>query len=265
MAHPCRACRAELRPHQSVAVRGKPADLFACPSCGLYEFPEPSWLDDAYADPVADIDVGLVQRCQVVAHVVETVVRAKHLQDRPLLDFGGGYGLLTRLVRNSGLRMVHHDPMAPNLFAQGLQGLPSDDYGLCTLIEVFEHLTDPREVLGRLRHIDHLLISTELVPPGCTDLESWPYVVPELGQHITFYTRRSLEVLARDHGYRLVSNGWGLHLFHRGRMPLVARVVIRRHRLAATTALALRRWQHGRSLQDEDSVSIRVLYSGSSG
>lgn len=255
MAHHCRVCDASLQPHQQIAVRGVPTELFACGRCGLYEFPEPTWLDEAYKDPIADIDVGLAARCRIVSSIVETVVRAQRVQRGKLLDFGGGYGLLTRFVRDAGLEMLHHDPMAANLFAQGFEGLPGDDYALCTMSEVLEHLGDPRSVFDQLRHIDLLLTTTEIVPPGMTDLEPWPYLIPDLGQHITFYGRRSLQRLADDFGYRLASDGFGVHLFYRGRLSRVARTVLRRHRLAPVTAVALRRLQHGRSLQVEDAVT----------
>lgn len=254
MAHDCRACGHDLEPYRTIVVRGKPAELFTCPSCGLYEFPDPDWLDDAYRDPIAQIDVGLVSRCLIVARIAETLIRTRGLQDRPLLDFGGGYGLLTRLVRDAGLDMRHHDPMAANLFAQELEGDPAADYGLCTLIEVFEHLDDPRAVLDRLRHIDLLLITTEIPPQPLP--ETWPYLIPDLGQHITFYSQGALAALARQYGYQLHSDGFGVHLMYRGKLPRSARLVLRKHRLAGLTAPALRQLQHGRTLRDQDAASI---------
>jgi hypothetical protein len=254
MAHECRACGHDVTPYRTLAVRGKPTDLFTCPSCGLYEFPEPDWLDEAYRDPIAQIDVGLVSRCLIVSRIVETLVRSLHLQNRALLDFGGGYGLLTRLVRDAGLDMRHHDPLAANLFAQELDGDPSGDYALCTLIEVFEHLDDPRGVLDRLRHIDLLLITTELVPDPLPD--DWPYLIPDLGQHVTFYSPRALSELARRYGYALHSDGFGVHLMYRGRLPRTARLALRKHRLAALSAAGLRQLQGGRTLRDQDAASI---------
>jgi hypothetical protein len=261
MHHACRVCGTALEPRLTVPVRGRPAELLRCPACELHEFAEPVWLEEANRDPVAQIDVGLANRCQAVANLVETIVRAQGLQQRRLLDYGGGYGLLTRLVRNAGLDMAHHDPMAANLFAQGFEGEPADDYGLCTLIEVLEHLTDPRSVLEQLRHVDLLLLTTQLVPAGSTDLSGWPYLVKDLGQHITFYSRDALARLGADFGYRLTSDGVGVHLLHRANLSPITRTALRRHRVASVTGRALRRMQHGKSLQDRDALTVRASFS----
>src|SRR6266542_4283605 len=133
---PCRACGAASRPDEIVAVRGVETALYRCDSCGLRFFPEPDWLPETYEEPIADVDIGLASRCVKLAVLVEALARSERLGDRPHLDYGGGYGLMTRLVRDRGIDMRHYEPYAPNLFAKGFEGRPEDDYGCIALIEV---------------------------------------------------------------------------------------------------------------------------------
>lgn len=44
-------------------------------------------------------------------------------------------------------------------------------------------------------------------------MENWWYLVPETGQHVTFYSLRSLEVLAYQLDLHFYSNRCNLHLF----------------------------------------------------
>jgi hypothetical protein len=247
--HPCRACGGPLTEHQDVRVRGELVTLHRCQSCGLFEFPEPTWLEAAYADPIADIDVGLPSRCVYLAGVIEAIVRSERLGARPHLDYGGGYGLLTRLCRDRGLDMRHYEPYAPNLFAQGFTAAPDQAYGCVTLVEVFEHLTDPLDVLRTLAgHTELVVISTQLVPAGMTDLSGWPYLIPDLGQHVTFYTPAALQALGERTGFRSTTDGFGLHVLSKRPLSRRTRAVLRRPRLAPVIANALRRRDHAPSL-----------------
>ena len=260
--HPCRACSRPTAAHQSIEVRGKPADLHRCPTCGTFQFPDPTWLNEAYADPISELDVGLASRCMSIAGVTEAIVRAERLGGRPHLDYGGGYGLLTRLLRDRGIDMRHRDPFAKNLFAQGFDADLDGSYGCITAVEIFEHLTNPRSVLDSLAaHGDLVLVSTILVPDGVDDLRDWWYVVPELGQHVTFYSARGLDELARACGYELTTDGVGLHVLHRTRLHPLARLVIRKPRTAPAIARILRTRDRSVSYHDADSAAAQSAFA----
>lgn len=255
MSEPCRACTvATVRAHP-VVVRGQQAELDRCPACGLFQFAAPDWLEAAYADPIADIDVGLASRCVELARTTEALVRAERLGNRTHLDFGGGYGLLTRLARDRGVDMRHHDPYAKNLFAQGFEGGLDTAYGLVTLVEVLEHLTDPFAVLQELtRHAEVIVVSTVLVAPGTVDLTGWWYLIPDLGQHITFCTAASLEALAGRLGWHVSTDGVGLHVFSRRPLHRLSRLVVRDARTARLLARPLRRRDGAHSLAGVDAA-----------
>jgi hypothetical protein len=252
----CRACGSELSSAVRIPVRQVPHDLFRCNRCGLYEFPNPDWLDAAYSDPIADIDVGIIARCLYAARVTEAVVRAEKLGQRQHLDYGGGYGLLTRQLRDRGIDMYHQDPLAANLFAQTFEGDLESDYGAVTLIEVFEHLSNPLELMERLaQHAELVIISTVLVPDPIEDITDWWYLIPDLGQHITFYTPAALHAIADRVGMHVVSDGLALHVFSRRPLGRLARWVVKDVRRARFVARALRVRDRAKPLTNADAVS----------
>ena len=62
---------------------------------------------------------------------------------------------------------------------------------------------------------DHILFSTELLPTQRPDPKTWPYFGLDHGQHISFYSRRSLEIIAEKLGFNFYTNGVSLHLLTR--------------------------------------------------
>jgi hypothetical protein len=193
-----------------------------------------------------------------IASCAEAVIRAQDLGRQKHLDWGGGNGLLTRLLRDRGIDMRHHDPYAVNLFAPGFEGHPDDEYGCVTLIEVLEHLLDPLHVIRSLSERAQLiLISTLLAPKGADDITDWWYLIPHLGQHITFFTEPALRAIAEECGLTLTSDGVGLHVLSREPLRPLARLVIRKHRAAAPVAALARRRQHAVSLTEADFAVMR--------
>ena len=84
-----------------------------------------------------------------------------------------------------------------------------------TAIEVMEHLIDPVEFLEQALNTaesDTFIFTTELYEGEPPKPEAWPYYSPATGQHISFFSRRTLEVLSGRLGmqYRYVA---GLHVF----------------------------------------------------
>lgn len=266
MDYACRACGTVLDRAVRLPVRQVPADLYHCGACGLYEFPDPDWLDAAYTDPIAAIDVGIAARCLYAARVTEALVRAEKLGSRRHLDYGGGYGLLTRQLRDRGIDMYHQDPLAENLFAQTFEGGLEDEYGAVTLIEVFEHLTEPLDLLRTLsQRAELVIISTVLVPDPVGDITDWWYLIPDLGQHITFYTPAALRAMAEQVGMHVVTNGLNLHVFSRQPLGRLGRQVVKDVRYARFVARALRVRDRAKPFTDADAASALSALSEQSG
>lgn len=143
----------------------------------------------------------------------------KHLQKAErFLDYAGGYGIFVRLMRDMGHNFFRQDNYCANIFARrfDVQELAASErtFDLVTAFEVFEHFASPKEELRNILKFGNLILfSTELVPTEKDNLSSWWYLAPETGQHVTFFTMRSLAALGASFGLQLYSNGKNLHLF----------------------------------------------------
>jgi len=199
-----------------------------CPACRLIALPEPHWLDEAYEKAIYTGDTGLLRRCRILTTLTSAVIRSERISKGAFLDWAGGYGTLTRMMRDRGFDFVHTDAYCDNIFAQGFEGDPVDGrYDLVTAYEVMEHLSDPYAELEKLaRTTDRILFTTELQPNDAPQLDDWWYFMPESGQHITFHTAKSLGILAERLGYQLTTNGDQYHLFHRGPVRPATRLVL---------------------------------------
>lgn len=196
------------------------ADYEVCDSCGFLRAKEPHWLDEAYSSAIAAADTGLVGRNTMIADKVAGVlywVASAHGRGR-YLDAAGGYGMLTRLMRDSGFDFYWSDKHCQNLLATQFEYTPA--LGACdavTAIEVMEHLVDPvafiEETLKQAGS-DMLIFTTELYEGAVPRPEDWWYYTFATGQHIGFYQRRTLETIGRRLGLQF-SSANGLHVLSR--------------------------------------------------
>ena len=111
------------------------------------------------------------------------------------------------------MNFFYFDRYPRNVFAHGFEAHPSDktNWECVSAFEVAEHLPNPREDFGELFRLSprYVVFSTLLYKGEAPD---WWYFTDN-GQHIAFYTRRSLEEIGQQHGYRLATNGRDLHMF----------------------------------------------------
>ncbi|NTU82072.1 MAG: class I SAM-dependent methyltransferase [Chloroflexales bacterium] len=212
----CLVCSGAMAPFGSAEMLGKyTVSYFRCTTCGYIRTEEPYWLEEAYADAMNESDVGLVSRNLYLARVARSLILACFRQGGPFVDYGAGYGLFVRLMRDRGLDFYWADRYAANLFARVAVADTSGQtrYELLTAFELFEHLLRPADELQQmLRLSGSVLLTTLLIPPDCPPPGSWWYYGLDHGQHISFYTRRALEQLAARFGLNLYSDGRFIHL-----------------------------------------------------
>jgi hypothetical protein len=266
----CRACQGTTSDFAQDEVLGHvPVTYARCGTCGMVQAESPTWLGEAYSDAIAKLDIGLLDRCQILANVTAVVLRSERLRGGRFLDWAGGYGTLTRLMRDRGFDFSHTDPFAANIFAEGHEGPPvagdlpleagtERRYDLITAFEVLEHLEDPAAALAPLAgRTDLLLTTTQVLPQPTPGPREWDYYTLETGQHITFYTPASLEALARRLGFDGVVTSSLVHLFHRGKVSPATRALVRRpgvaYGLGQLTAMTDRR--HSLMMSDYKEVS----------
>ena len=191
--------------------------FFRCKDTGFIQTEEPYWLDEAYSSAITKLDVGLVMRNQNLTNAVTPILLRYFNHNGRFLDYAGGYGLFTRMMRDKGLNFYHTDPYCQNLFAEfhDLNSLENTSgFEVVTAFEVLEHLPNPLPEIEKLFSLsNNLLFSTELVPEGMSKLEDWWYVSPETGQHVSFYTSKSLQYIAAQFGKFYYTDGQWLHLF----------------------------------------------------
>ncbi len=184
-----------------------------CESCGLLQTEEPYWLHEAYSRAIADADTGLVSRNVSIAERLANLLYWCFDPKARYLDFSGGYGLLTRLMRDRGFDYYWHDPYCENVFARGFEwgSVKETAAGAVTAFEVLEHAEDPlaflRSVLEQAKTAT-VIFTTQLYEGEPPLPENWWYYSLETGQHISFFRRDTLTVLGDKLGLRLYTNGW---------------------------------------------------------
>lgn len=192
------------------------AEFNRCDSCGLIAAPDPTWLDEAYSSAIYDGDSGLLRRARRTTTVTTALVRSEGISRGRILDWAGGYGAFTRMMRDKGFDCFTVDAYAKNLLAPGFDGDETESYDLVTAFEVMEHIIDPVSELEKITaHNDRFFFTTQLQPAEPPRPSEWFYYALESGQHIAFHTTRSLQIVAERLGYQLTSNGDNYHLFHR--------------------------------------------------
>jgi hypothetical protein len=198
--------------------------FFRCPACGFIQTETPYWLEEAYSKAIASSDIGYVSRNVGMARITRALISLAFDSNRRFVDYGGGYGMFVRLMRDAGFDFWRYDRRCENLFAQGfdlerLSPPENANFELLTAFEVFEHLVDPRQELRQMLALaPSIFFSTVILPDRAPAIGSWWYYVLAHGQHIAFYTVRSLEILATKCDLRLYTNRKSLHVLSRSKV-----------------------------------------------
>lgn len=197
---------------------------YQCPECALVYTESPYWLSEAYSDAISRYDTGVMQRNVMDVLLVNMLLELcfKKIRGGLFLDYGGGYGIFTRMMRDIGYNWLWYDKYSTNLVARGyeyscyVESSKAKKIELITAFELFEHLDEPLKELEHLLSVSKtILFSTELYDEKFEykKQDDWWYYSVDTGQHISFYSRVTLEYLAEKKGihYYKISNG--LHLF----------------------------------------------------
>ena len=212
MTKQCPICFSQQRfCFQETILKKYNVDYFYCDTCGLLQTEEPYWLNEAYESVIASADTGLIQRNIVLSQLLSCILFFSYDRQGKYLDIGGGYGMLTRLLRDIGFDMYWSDPYCENLFAQGFEATKaSPPFNAITAFEVLEHIHNPLDFLQKSMikaSTSTVIFSTELFhnfPPAPRD---WSYYAFNTGQHISFYQLRTLKYVAKTLSLSLLSHG----------------------------------------------------------
>lgn len=263
----CSICQGQMAHVFSAVLLGKyNADYMVCQSCGYLKVHEPYWLNEAYSSAIADADTGLVSRNFLIAEKLSSLLfweMAERGGGR-YLDSAGGYGMLTRLMRDYGFDFYWSDKYCENTLACGFEY--DAEVGKCvavTAMEVLEHVIDPvmhvKEILS-CANADTLIFSTELYngsPPN--PAEWWYYSLPT-GQHIGFFQLRTLQVLADKLGLNFYSAN-GIHIFTKRRLRKHWLRIVTSSYFSKATAPLLRRLMKSKTMDDHRKMLSSVSKS----
>ena len=188
---------------------------FYCSSCEFLSTEKPYWLAEAYSHAIAKTDIGLLARNNNLAQSSAVLLYFLFGPNKTYLDYAGGYGIFTRLMRDIGFDFYWDDLYVSNLFADGfdLKAAIGKDFSVVTTFECVEHLADPVVELEKMFALaPALLFSTDFLPNPIPQPNDWWYYALSSGQHISFYRLKTLHVLAKKFGKHCNSFG-NLHLF----------------------------------------------------
>jgi len=130
------------------------------------------------------------------------------------LDYGGGHGMLSRLLGEAGWSSLSYDPFVD----KGLEPQSLGRFDLITAYEVFEHVPDVEHLMNDLASLlapDGLVLFSTMLSDGHIAPQqrlTWWYAAPRNG-HISLYSRTSLELLAAKSGLKLGSFSDVFHVF----------------------------------------------------
>lgn len=219
------------------ASKREPFQLWHCPVCH-YSFVSNPWTDyqeiytEAYyrgkgVDPMVDYlfeleeplrSVRLYEWRGILARVASLIDLKAETR---WLDFGCGNGGLVRYcAQNRDMHVFGHEqgwikekaasygiPFLDSAQLDALEGT----FDVVTAIEVIEHVTDPLDVLGRIRRLLRpgglFFFTTGNAKPFRKKLLSWSYFVPEI--HISLYEPETLGRALTLAGFRPEFVGFG--------------------------------------------------------
>lgn len=221
-----RSCQPSNYPGGLVGV---PVYYHRCKACHFVftrafdRFDPASWRRFIYNDAYfASLDPAYeIARPQMNFQVVGAACRIIGRKKIVGIDYGGGNGVLARLLSAQGIRYFTHDPYAES-------NVCSEDVGRFSFLssfEVLEHTTDPvATIKDMLRFVgtEFVAVISTQCSENLVDEEkrlSWTYIAPRHG-HVSIYSKKALALLAKKFSMDYLSVSRGTHLFGR-KAPLV--------------------------------------------
>src|SRR5271165_5555522 len=197
----CRLCGGQLSHRFNLVVlRRHDVAYYECTDCNSLQTEDPYWLSEAYERSLSNLDTGAAQR--VLRNLAASYAVAKLFGVKNAIDIGGGDGLLCRFLRDYGINCFVKDKYAAPTYAQGFTEPDFSVPDLVLAFEVFEHFQNPKADLTALLGMGSslFLVSTCLYTNQKGD---WWYLAPEGGQHVFFYSKKALHLIARRYGCEL--------------------------------------------------------------
>jgi hypothetical protein len=264
----CRCCKGKTELLSVSKILSYDGNYTICKGCKSVQVDSPHWLQEAHTNAISQFDTGLVSRCTSASRILGSFLL---LQRDPIivgLDWGGGTGLLTRLLRDLGFETFSYDKYAVGDLAHGFTLTEKEIHQEATFIsaiECFEHLQDPIETFSPLvTNKKYFIFTTEVLPsplpnPSGSD---WWYFMPESGQHVTFASSTGLIEFQKILGFSNYLNLGNIHIYSRQKFNARTIIVMKFRILRwihTRMILPLSRQKHSLAVRDRDLLLSRSV------
>ena len=216
----CEEARGRHLPASGIAV-----EYHRCGQCDFAFAPEfAQWRPEQFRERIYNADYKLVDpdyiderprsNASALVKILGKLDAIEHL------DYGGGEGLMSALLRDRGWHSRSYDPFVDR--ATTFQSLGR--FELVTAFEVFEHVPDVQQLMSDLCALldqPGLVLFSTLLSDGQMNAGegiTWWYASPRNG-HISLFSRRSLEILGAQRGLHFGSLSENLHAYWRQAPP----------------------------------------------
>jgi glycosyltransferase involved in cell wall biosynthesis len=199
----CRLCNS-LANYQfnKIVLQKYNVAYYQCTNCFALQTETPYWLNEAYTEEAEKYDTGKATRTLLNFFFLNSIFKILHVsKSKPCIDFGGGTGLFSRLMRDVGYNYFTHDKYSSSEFSLNFNDKElAKKYHLITLSEVAEHFSDCAEEWTKLFESspDYIIGSTEIFSTIDTN---WGYLAENCGQHLFFYNVKTFEYIAVKNNY----------------------------------------------------------------
>lgn len=235
---------------------------FECFGCKSLQSEYPYWLAESYAPHSLVPDFSTLRRVVHTQKIIFWISKIFKFEDNhKLLDWGGGNGLLVRLLRDVDIDSYLLDEYVKNLYAISFEHLPSNNYRMITAIQVWEHFSDPAEEMVKMFSMnpDFVLVSTGLYNSQGPD---WQYL-NAYGRHVFCYSLEGRKKIAEKFGYTCIGQG-DLTLFCRSAPSYLERMLLRfatSGRFRALSTIIYDLWPSSTKLIEADrSAAFKKIY-----
>ena len=238
-------------------------EYFKCNKCTLISTEKPHWLQEAYSESIASADTGIMVRNVTNSEWVNMILQLFYRNKTKLLDWGGGYGVFVRMMRDLGYEFLWYDKYADNLLARGFEYNGEERMDIVTAFELLEHFEKPGDELDLIFSKTDVLICSTLLYDEYSDSKSfgeWWYVCPDTGQHIVFYSRKTMEYIASKYNRYYYYIGKEFHVFSKRKISTFLWEVFLANSLMRDNVSQLyRRMRRKKSLAVQDMEYINKL------
>lgn len=201
---------------------------YQCSECKFIQTENPYWLSEAYDSPINIEDTGIMQRNFLLLFQLAPFFLTLSNKCK-FLDYGGGYGFFTRLLRDVGFDAYWEDPYCKNLVARGFESKKTTTYDVLTAFEVFEHIVDPKILIKKILKRAPMLIFSTQTSDKVADLENWWYMGYSHGQHVSIYSKQAIQILAKQNDAIATSIGENLHVISKNELSLLQKTLLHKY------------------------------------